>query len=149
MNEFEWRRQMQQLRQPVMPRRDLWPAIDQMLDTEDAQPAMSTPLPRRRFARRPSWLAAAGLAAVILLSVGMGWHLLHGNRTGSTSGDMIASHWKAADPRLAGATIELDAARMELQQAMQQAPDSAALHRLLARTERQQAQLHQLTSQAG
>ena len=47
------------------------------------------------------------------------------------------------------AAIELDAARMELQLAIQQAPHSPALQRLLDRTELQQTQLRQLANQAG
>jgi hypothetical protein len=58
-------------------------------------------------------------------------------------------NWKPADPRLAGAATQLNAARMELQQAMQQAPHSPALQRLLIQTERQQSQLRQLASDAG
>lgn len=149
MNEFEWRRQMQNLRQPMTPQRDLWPAIDQALSASDANAGVPLPVARTRLSARPRWLAAAGLAAAVLLSVGTGWHLSHESRVKPAATNMAAAHWKPADPRLAGAAIELDAARMELQQAMLQAPDSPALQRLLARTERQQAQLHQLTGQAG
>lgn len=45
--------------------------------------------------------------------------------------------------------MELDAARMELTQAMQDSPDSAALQRLLLRTERQRDRLRNLEKQAG
>jgi hypothetical protein len=50
---------------------------------------------------------------------------------------------------LRGAALELDAARMELDQALTQAPHSPALHRLLARTEHQLAQLREQTHEAG
>ncbi|NMW26107.1 hypothetical protein HFP05_17570, partial [Rhodanobacter denitrificans] len=72
-----------------------------------------------------------------------------------TDATPVASHtktsgnWKPSDPRLAGAAIELDAAQMELQLAIQQAPDSPSLQRLLGRTEQQQTQLRQLANQAG
>jgi uncharacterized protein HemY len=59
------------------------------------------------------------------------------------------TRWKPNDPRLAGAALELDAARMELQQAMQQAPDSPALQRLLQQTHAQQNYLRELEKQAG
>ncbi|MEO9079456.1 MAG: hypothetical protein ABI268_09100, partial [Rhodanobacter sp.] len=58
------------------------------------------------------------------------------------------SNWKPSDPRLTGAAIELDAARMELQLAIRQAPDSAALQRLLQRIEQQQTQLRRMTDRA-
>jgi hypothetical protein len=147
MNEFEWRRQLQQLRQPMMPQRDLWPAIDKAMKADVADASDVPPRHRADRAQRPRWFAAAGLAAALVLFVGVGWQL--SRESTSAVGDTMAARWKPADPRLAGAAIELDAARMELQQAMLQAPDSPALRRLLVRTERQQTQLHQLTGQAG
>ncbi len=84
-----------------------------------------------------------------LLAAGLGWHLLQ-PPTHPAVASAARTGWKPADPRLAGAAIELDAARMELQLAIQQAPDSAALQRLLSRTELQQTQLRRLAShQAG
>jgi hypothetical protein len=147
MNEFEWRRQMRELRQPQAPRRDLWASIDAALD--DAVPG-STNVPAPRATRRRHWLLASGIAASMLLAGGIGWHWLQ-----MSAATPLASHatnpttWKPSDPRLAGAAIELDAARMELQLAIRQAPDSAALQRLLDRTEVQQTQLRQLARQAG
>lgn len=147
MNEFEWRRQMQQLRQPMMPQRDIWPDIDKALEADVADASDEPPRHRADRAQRPRWFAAAGLVAALVLFVGVGWQL--SRESTSAAGDTMGAQWKPADPRLAGAAIELDAARMELQQAMLQAPDSPALRRLLVRTERQQTQLHQLTGQAG
>jgi len=142
MNEFEWRRQLRELREPVAPNRDLWPAIDAALD--GATQAV-TPLPARP-SRRRRWLLGAGLAASLLVSGGLGWQLLQAPpRNTSTA---ATSNWKPADPRLAGAAIELDAARMELELAIRQAPDSAGLQRLLRRTEQQQAQLRHLADRA-
>lgn len=144
MNEFEWRRQMRELRQPLAPRNDLWARIDAALDDTGTAPAVPRAAHRR-------WLLAAGMAAVLVLAAGIGWHLQH--RATPASADSIAARpaapWKPTDPRLAGAAIELDAAQIELRQAMRQAPDSPALQRLLARTERQQASLRQLERQAG
>jgi len=153
MNEFEWRRQLRNLRQPLRPQRDLWTSIDAALaDVAPASTRSSDPsLPRRRPEHWRRWLLGASLAASALLVAGMGRRLLHPPAglpvIVSTSPAMPA--WKPTDPRLAGAAIELDAARMELQQAIRQAPDSAALQRLLARTERQQAQLRQSANSAG
>jgi hypothetical protein len=151
VNEFEWRRQLRKLRQPLVPQRDLWSAIDAVL--EDAQRTPPAPLPLREprpTPRRRHGLIAAGLAASLLLAGGIGWHVLRAPAAVPLAGSLKSStDWKPSDPRLAGAAIELDAARMELQLALRQAPDSPALQRLLGRTEQQQAQLRQLAHQAG
>jgi hypothetical protein len=147
MNEFEWRRQLRDLQQPQAPRRDLWPAIDAALDRVDqAGTPPSARAPRRRLL---AGVAGVAVAASLLLVVGAGWHAWFAPPTPAEPA-RTASHasWKPDDPRLAGAAIELDAARLELQLAIEQAPDSTALHRLLRHTERQQAQLRQLAGRA-
>ena len=153
MNEFEWRRQMRELRQPLPPQRDLWMSIDAALDDAEASrvPMVTAqPLPAKNSPRR--WLLGAGLAASLLLATGIAWHLNQVRTTAATTTIANAAapstKWKPSDPRLAGAAIELDAARMELQQAIQQSPDSVGLQRILARTEQQQTQLRQLTHEA-
>ena len=138
MNEFEWRRQLRALRQPLAPDRDLWPAIDAALD--------GTAVEHTPTSHRQRWLLGAGLAASLVLACGAGWLLLQAP-TGKTDRAMTST-WKPADPRLSGAAIELDAARVELELAIQQAPDSAALQRLLHRTEQQQTQLRHLADRA-
>ncbi|HEV7122480.1 MAG TPA: hypothetical protein VGN24_03525 [Rhodanobacter sp.] len=142
MNEFEWRRQLRGLRQPKMPDRNLWPAIEAALGAElsHARIVPFQPSPR------PRWMLASALAASLALASGVGWHVLR--PPAAESSTAAASNWKPADPRLAGAAIELDAARMELELAMQQAPDSAALRRLLHRTEQQETQLRHLADRA-
>ena len=150
MNEFEWRRQMRDLRQPLSPRQDLWASIDAALD--DAEPAITAHLPMAdgpsRNPRR--WLIAASFAASVLLAGAIGWHARQASIPAHVASAQrtASSAWKPSDPRLAGAATQLDAARMELQQAIQQAPDSPALQRLLMRTEHQQNQLRQLASDA-
>jgi len=143
MNEFEWRRQLRELRQPAAPNRDLWPAIDAALDgaAQAVTPVQALPSRRRRH-----WLLGAGLAASLLVAGGLGWRLLQAPPGNANTPAM--SNWKPADPRFAGAAIELDAARMELELAIRQAPDSAGLQRLLRRTEQQQAQLRHLADRA-
>jgi hypothetical protein len=146
MNEFEWRRQMRELRRPVAPPGDLWARIDAALDAASPATGANTPARPRRA---PRWLLAAGMAAMLVLAVGIGWHL-HRHAAQAPATDVAAvAPWKPADPRLAGAAIELNAAQIELRQAMRQAPGSPALQRLLARTEQQQASLRQLEHQAG
>lgn len=151
MNEFEWRRQMRELRQPLTPQRDLWASLDAALDDAERMdaPAIQA-LPVHQPGRRQRWLVAASLAASVLLAAGIGWHRLQPRTATSIASVSTApASWKPTDPRLAGAAIELDAARMELQLAIQQAPHSPALQRLLDRTELQQTQLRQLANQAG
>jgi anti-sigma-K factor RskA len=154
MNEFEWLRQMRDLNQPVAPRNDLWARIDAAID--NAAPAVAeAPAPLKRARHRQVWALAASVAAVMVLAGGIVWHM----RTVAPPAPSIAANqkpntenapWKPSDPRFAGAAVEFGAARMELQQAMQQAPDSPALQRLLQRTEQQQTQLReQLEKQAG
>ena len=144
MNEFEWRQQMRKLREPVAPHRDLWASIDAALENRDA--GMASPLTARRASPRP-WLLAAALAGAFLLAGGIG--LRQHRATPGSVPALASAPWKPSDPRLSGAAIELDAARIELQQAIQQSPDSPSLQRLLARTERQQTQLRHLTQEAG
>ena len=142
MNEFEWRRQLRELRAPVAPRHDLWSGIEAALTT-------GAPATRRSWSR-PAWLLAASFAGLSLLAVGLtlrqGRLIDHAQPSA-----VVATHatWKPDDPRLAGAAIELDAADLELKQALEQAPHSPALQRLLSRTRQQQSRLRQLDQQAG
>jgi len=142
MNEFEWRRQLRELRAPVAPRHDLWSGIEAALTT--GAPATG------RSSSRPAWLLAASFAGLSLLAVGL--TLRHGQLLDHTQIASVATTrtaWKPDDPRLAGAAIELDAANLELKQALEQAPHSPALQRLLSRTRQQQSRLRQLDQQAG
>ncbi|MGE7138613.1 hypothetical protein ACQKIE_13390 [Luteibacter sp. NPDC031894] len=138
MNELDYLRRMRSLNRAVTPHRDLWAGIEARLDEAKAAPA------ERRHRARP-WLMAAAIAGVAILGGGIGLHL-----TAPAGSDAVAAStpWKPSDPRLTGAAVELDAARMELTQAMQDSPDSAALQRLLLRTERQRDRLRNLDKQA-
>ncbi|HUH31178.1 MAG TPA: hypothetical protein VLZ55_07425 [Rhodanobacter sp.] len=153
MNEFEWLRQLRDLRQPQTPQHDLWAAISAVVDDRGrANADTSAPnVPRgspTRSTPATRWWLAGGLAASLLLAGGIGWQLAQ-SAPGARVANTTAAQWTPADPRLRGAAIELDAARMELGQALTQAPHSPALRRLLTRTEHQQAQLHELTHEAG
>jgi hypothetical protein len=139
MNEFEWRRQMRELRTPIAPAGDLWARIDAAL-----------PAAAPRGSSRPGWLLAASFAGLSLLAIGLS--LRQGQlaeQPQTTPVAAIRADWKPDDPRLAGAAIELDAARIELRQALEQAPHSPGLQRLLSRTRQQQSRLRQLDQQAG
>lgn len=146
MNEFEWLRQTRALREPVTPRRDLWPELDAALDAATA----ATPTAPRSSQRRQGWLLAASFAGLSLLAGSLAVHLRERPlATAAVQASPEAQRWRPTDPRLAGAAVELDAANMELRQAMEQAPDSPALQRLLHRTQKQQSQLRQMEHQAG
>lgn len=151
MNEFEWLRQTRALREPVSPRRDLWQGIDAALDgarETAATPAM--PAPRRTAQRAQGWLLAASFAGLSLFAGSLAVHLRDRPlATAAVTAAPQVDRWRPSDPRLAGAAVELDAASMELRQAMEQAPGSPALQRLLYRTQKQQSQLRQLEHQAG
>jgi len=139
MNELEYLRQMRSLNRPIAPRRDLWAGIEAQLDA--AQPATPS-----RHRRAQPWLMAAAIAAVAVISGGVGLHLAPG---GSDAGAEAHTNWKPTDPRLTGAAVELDAARMELTQAMQDSPKSEALQRLLQKTQHQRDRLRTIDKQAG
>jgi len=148
MNEFEWRRQMRELRQPVAPGDHLWARIDAALDasanrTDESIAPVATH-------RRRRWPVVVGMAATLVLAGGIGWHLRQHMTSDASPPRIVAvTPWKPADPRLAGAAIELHAAQIELRQAIRQAPGSPMLQRLLARTEQQQASLRRFERNAG
>ncbi|MBB3225825.1 hypothetical protein FHW69_000415 [Luteibacter sp. Sphag1AF] len=138
MNDLDYLRQMRALNRPVTPRRDLWADIDRQLEL--------APVAAARRPRARPWLRAAAIAGVAVLGGTLGLHLIAPVQTPEFAS---APAWKPSDPRLAGAAVELDAARMELSQAMQDSPNSPALQRLLERTERQRDRLRHLEQQAG
>ena len=153
MNEFEWRRQLRNLQQPITPRGDLWPRIDAAIESPAAagSPASHTDATVRRMPlHAPVWLLVASFAGITLLAVGLGLRQSQQPAAAPMAATVPAQSalWKPEDPRLAGAAIELDAARTELRQALQQAPDSSGLQRLLLRTEQQQSRLRHV-DQAG
>jgi hypothetical protein len=143
MNEFEWLRQTRAVDRPVTPTRDLWPGIAGRL--AEATPAASA-RPRRSIA---PWALAASLAALSVLAGGLSLRQAPMPATQYAHAETHASPWKPRDPRLSGAAIELDAARSELTQAMQQAPQAAFLQRLLDRTNHQRSRLERFEHEAG
>ncbi|HET7359762.1 MAG TPA: hypothetical protein VFJ04_06405 [Rhodanobacteraceae bacterium] len=145
MNEFEWLRQTRALNQPVMPSRDLWPAIAARLGA----PATTASAPRGR--NLLPWAMAASLAALTLLAGGLSLRQAQAPATGYTAlaPATQGARWKPSDPRLSGAAIELDAAHSELTQAMRQAPRAAFLQRLLDRTNQQRDRLERFEHEAG
>jgi hypothetical protein len=88
-------------------------------------------------------------AAVVMLSVVIGITALHTPHT-LMQQSMLAQtpRWKPADPRLAGAAVEFQAADSEIRLALQQSPDAAYLQRIRQRTMAQQWRLQRFARQA-
>lgn len=126
MNEFEYLSQMRALKRDHKPDRDLWAGIARQL-TAKGTPARP----------HPAW----SIAAAVVLAVTVLFCQYAGLQTQARTG--TASTWKPNDPRLSAAAIDLDAARQELSLALAQNPDGQYLHRLMARTDRQQQRLQQ------
>ncbi len=133
MTDFEIQRRLRAMNAPRAPEVDLWPAIEQRIATPSSLPA----------SRKPSrhWLPFA-LAAALPLGL-LGAALLASHLLSPATSDPVALEQGAprdraralADPRLAGAAIVLDAAQIELRQAIEQNPDAGFLVELLNRTE--------------
>ena len=141
---------------PKPPSRDLWPAIAARLERSDEHADASAPAaivhtltPPVRRSRLLPWAMAASVAAVSVLAIGLAQRNAGVSAGSVAATPALAKAWQPKDPRLSGAAVELQAARLELAQAMQQAPDSPYLHRLMHRTEKQQMRLRRLENEAG
>lgn len=133
MTDLEIQRRLRGMNAPRAPGVDLWPAIEQRIAAPSSLPASRRP-PRR-------WLPFALAAALPLGLLGAG--LLTSHLHSAATSKPVALEQDAPrdrpraldDPRLAGAAIVLDAAQIELRQAIQQNPDAGFLVELLNRTE--------------
>lgn len=145
-NEFQWRSELRKLGTDAQPQRDLWPQI------------------AARIAVRPAtqrWRMGLGLAATLIVACGVAaiaW------RTQSQVVDATAaatpSHGAAgmavdsaplawampANPVLATAARDLDAANVQLQRAIEQNPQAVFLVGLLNRTNDQRIRLLRLAA---
>lgn len=144
MNELEWLRQMRDLGRPEPPAKDLWPQIAARIQAQAPAPATSPA--SRRHPLLP-WSMAASVALMSLLAAGLARRTVQLEATIAPA--TATARWQPRDPRLSGAAIELEAARLELAQAMQQAPQATYLQRLLQRTQHQQMRLRRLEHDAG
>ncbi len=69
MNEFEWRRQLRDLRQPQTPQRDLWPSIDAALTRAEHDHQWSEQAPAHSgHGHRAHWLIGTAVTASLLLA---------------------------------------------------------------------------------
>jgi hypothetical protein len=134
-DEFAWLRQTRALNRASAPQRDLWAGIAK---------AIGNAAPARRM--HPAWSAAAALVLALggLISLYTG---MHGRP--ATMQAQAGERWRPADPRLAAAAIGLDAAHVELSQALELDPRAEYLQKLMQRTERQRQRLQQLEHAAG
>ncbi len=151
MTDFELQRRLRDLRVPVAPERDLFPAIAARIEGRQ--------LATTRILRRSPWwyaLAAAILVSVIT-AVGIGQmatqrahiNLAQRNVDPATLPGMNAAAVAGApggDPRLAAAAMVIDQARSQLEQAIAERPDAVFLVSLMNRTNAQQLKLERLGS---
>ncbi|GMV30843.1 MAG: hypothetical protein AMXMBFR59_29680 [Rhodanobacteraceae bacterium] len=149
-HDFQWRRQLRDLSGPVQPQRDLWLDIASRIASEQtAAPVIAAP-------RRRRWPIAFAAAASVALAVLVASVLQQ--RTAPpelaarpaikldpaaaiAAADRQFRQVRPQDPRLAAASVELDAAADEIRQMLQQQPDAVFLVGLLNRTNERRLKL--------
>jgi hypothetical protein len=134
-NEFELRRTLRELNAPREPDTDLWPAIAARLEATTTQAR-----PRRWLPLALAASAAVAIAASAVALVGLRGHSVSVNPAHPTA-EHASPLPDRGDPRLVAATVVLDAAKAELEQALAQDPGSRLLNNLLDRTARQRHNL--------
>lgn len=165
MNEFEWRRQLRDLRAEVDPPVQVWTAIASRIAGEGA--AGVAPTGFGRSSRSRHWgRPAPAVAALLVLGVGIALtfpltprsspgvavavraELPDGTR--APTGDAGAqSSQLARNPVLAATDAELRELQEQIQRALVLQPDSSSLRRMLSRTESERRRLLQYQSQLG
>ncbi|MFI4970522.1 MAG: hypothetical protein ACHP7D_09970 [Lysobacterales bacterium] len=151
MNDFEIQRELRQMNTPHAPQSDLWPAI-------------ATRIAAGGQAAHRRWLPLAAAAGLVLAVAGTLMFGVHEStaplaRTGTDTGAGTAQKLRLSprdfarapggDPRLVGASVVLDAAHAELEQALDQRPDAVFLVSLLNRTNAQRMKLEHFGARAG
>lgn len=157
-HDFQWRRQLRDLSGPAQPQRDLWLGIAERIAAEQAQAARTATPSRRRWL---VGLAAAASVALAVLTVSVlqqrsarsvttvaGTAVAPATRVSQrdpaaviAAVDTQLKQVRTQDPRLAAATVELDAAAEEIRQMLQQQPDAVFLVGLLNRTNERRLKL--------
>ncbi|WP_313913718.1 hypothetical protein [Tahibacter sp.] len=149
-HDFQWRRQLRDLSGPVQPQRDLWLDIAGRIAAEAQQPPTIAPRSRR-------WIVSLAAAASVALAVLVAGLMQQPSTTEAprvaqpsrkvdpaTAIANVDSQFKQVrtqDPRLAAASVELDAAADEIRQMLQQQPDAVFLVGLLNRTNERRLKL--------
>ncbi len=136
-HELIWRNELRKLGGPALPERDLWPAIHARI--------AATPRRGRR------WPALAAAAAAVLVVGGAGWLGWRARTPPATDAAPPAPlAWAQPElPALAAAAQDLDAASVQLQQALERRPDAVFLVGLLNRTNAQRMRLLRQEAKAG
>ena len=154
MTDFELQRHLRDLRVEVAPERDLFPAIAARIEGRQLATA--------GVRRRSPWLyaAAAAILVSVITAVGIGQmamqrvdgNLVQRNVDPASLPGMNAAAVAGApggDPRLAAASLVIDDARSQLEQAITERPDAVFLVSLMNRTNAQRMKLERLGSNAG
>lgn len=154
MTDFELQRHLRDLRVELAPERDLFPAIAARIEGRQLAP------PGVR--RRSPWLyaAVAAILVSVITAVGVGHmamqrvddNLVQRNVDPASLPGMNAAAVADApggDPRLAAASLVIDDARSQLEQAITEHPDAVFLVSLMNRTNAQRMKLERLGSNAG
>ena len=147
---FHWRRGLRDLSGAVQPQRDLWLDIAARIQAEAPPVAAIGAAPRRR--RIVAWALAASvaLAAVLAGTVQLQQPAAPPQAAVPVKSDPAAAiaavdrqfkQVRTQDPRLAAASVELDAAADEIRQMLQQQPDAVFLVGLLNRTNERRLKL--------
>ncbi|MCC7255024.1 MAG: hypothetical protein IT467_03730 [Dokdonella sp.] len=146
MNDFELQRRLLALHTARAPQADLWPAIAARI-TVSAKASASRRHPRRIM------LAAAASLLLALTAGAFGYRWLKMNATTSIGPSnplqLARTHAPNDDPRLLSGAIVLDAAKAQIEQAMQMKPQHPLLTDLLKRTQARRSRLDQFGQQAG
>lgn len=165
MNEFEWRRQLRDLRTDVEPPLQVWAAIASRIEGKHAEGFSATRPDRNRWSghrRRPALAVAAALVVAIGIAmtfaltppstpgvdVAAHANLPEGTRSPTGNADAQSSEL-ARNPVLAATDAELRELQEQIQLALSLQPDSAPLRRMLARTASERRRLIQYQSQLG
>ncbi|MEO8010559.1 MAG: hypothetical protein ABI650_02825 [Dokdonella sp.] len=155
MNDFELQRQLRELRGPRAPSNDLWAGIAERLGSQ------CTALPASRQRRWWPLAAAATIALALttgIFSLSLQRHAAERDAAVAGSIEMPSVRQQIdraralaliGDPRLASAEVVLDAASVELEQALQQQPDAVYLVGMINRTHAQRRKLARLGIDAG
>jgi hypothetical protein len=146
-HDFQWRRGLRDLSGPAQPQRDLWLDIASRIQAE-APPVAAAPRRRRVVA----WAMAASVALAALLIGTLqlqqpaappqaAAHPKTDPAEAIAAVDRQFKQVRTQDPRLAAASVELDAAADEIRQMLQQQPDAVFLVGLLNRTNERRLKL--------
>ncbi len=166
MNEFEWRRQLRELRDDVEPPAQVWTAIASRIEASHSQDVSRSDSRRSRQAF--AWTRPAlALAATLVVAIGVammfalspaslpresvaGADVTHGEKMANATTSPALDERQAGlarNPVLAATDAELREVQEQLQRALALQPDSESLQRMLSRTASERRRLLQYQAQ--